>query len=62
MCKPLIKWLEAEKKTQAWLAERCKVRPASVNTWVRHGIPADRVKQVSRITGIDMHVLSPETH
>jgi DNA-binding transcriptional regulator YdaS (Cro superfamily) len=46
--------------SKAELARRCRVTPQAVTRWITAGIPANRVPQVSHITGIPVHKLLPE--
>lgn len=42
------------------LAEACKVTPQAVSKWLQNGVPAERVLDVERVTGVSRHELRPD--
>jgi DNA-binding transcriptional regulator YdaS (Cro superfamily) len=49
--------------SQAELARRLGIRPTSIIDWRRAGrIPAERVLEVSRVTGLSPHLLRPDIY
>jgi len=56
----LRQWLVANGKTQVWLAGQLGVRQSSVSEYINHRVPAERVAEVSRITGIPREDLRPD--
>lgn len=54
----LISWLNGERGRRQRLAEALKVFPSALSQWSQ--VPADRVIEVERITGISRHELRPD--
>jgi DNA-binding transcriptional regulator YdaS (Cro superfamily) len=44
----------------AQIARALSITPAAITHWKRVGVPADRVLDVERLTGISRHVLRPD--
>jgi DNA-binding transcriptional regulator YdaS (Cro superfamily) len=51
-------WLNAERGRRSLLAAECKITHGAISQWDR--IPAERVLEVERITGISRHELRPD--
>ena len=51
-------WLKSERGRLSRLAEELRITPGAVAQWDK--IPAERLGDVSRITGIPMAVLRPD--
>lgn len=61
MGKGLFKALNAVNNNQSELARRCGIKPQSVQDWVENGeIPAGRVLQVEKVTGVHRSILRPD--
>lgn len=59
---PLTAYRQRESITQADLAARLGVQPPAVCKWERGRIPAERVLDVERVTGIPRHELRPDLY
>lgn len=59
---PLILYRKALGKTQAQLATDLGVQPPAVCKWERNRIPAERVIDVERVTGIPRQRLRPDLY
>lgn len=42
------------------LAKACDVSPQAVHKWLENGVPAERVLEVEKLTGISRHELRPD--
>lgn len=51
-------WLKAERGRASRLAESLNIKPGAISQWDR--VPAERVGDVSRATGIPPQVLRPD--
>ena len=48
---------------QSELARRLKIRQQSVQEWVTRGrVPAERVLEIERVTGISRHQIRPDIY
>jgi len=54
----LTAWLNAKRGRGTELATALNITPGAISQW-KH-VPAERVLEVSRITGISVHDLRPE--
>jgi len=60
-CGMLKKWLdETPGKSQTWLAAQFGIRQSAVAKWIKFRVPAERVKKVSKLTGIPPEDLRPD--
>ena len=59
---PLVHYRKALGKTQAALAEALGVQPPALCKWERGRIPAERVLEVERATGIPRQRLRPDIY
>lgn len=57
--KPLILWLET-RGAQAALARELGITEQAINNWTR--VPAERCREVERVTGIPRHALRPDIY
>ena len=48
--------------TQAALAEKLGVTAQAVTNWRRNGVPAERVLDIERVTGVPRHELRPDIY
>ena len=46
----------------AAIAKACDVTPQAVHKWLSNGVPAERVLELERITGISRHELRPDIY
>lgn len=53
-------WLAGERGRQLALAAALGIRPSAVSQWTR--VPAERVIDVERVTGIPRHDLRPDIY
>jgi pyruvate kinase len=51
-------WLKAERGRASRLAEVLNIRPGAISQWDR--VPAERIGDVSRVTGLELHELRPD--
>jgi DNA-binding transcriptional regulator YdaS (Cro superfamily) len=51
-----------EEKGLAVIAAGCGVSPQAVHKWKKNGIPAERVLEVERITGVPRHKLRSDIY
>jgi len=58
----LTTYRKAEKLTQAQLAAKFGVRPPAICKWEQRRIPAERVLEVERITGVPRQELRPDLY
>ncbi len=58
----LRKWREANGLTQAQLGKRLGVKDAAITKWEKGRIPAERVLDVSDLTGLPPHRLRPDLY
>ena len=56
----LRKYLDDEHGRGVWLANETGVTPGAVSQWADGQVPADRLFQVSSLTGIPIHKLRPD--
>jgi len=54
----LIEWLKAERGRRYKLAEKLRITPGAISQWKK--VPAERVGDISRATGIPMKELRPD--
>lgn len=54
----LIAWLDGERGRRLTLATALKIGPSALSQWTK--VPAERVLEVERITGISRHDLRPD--
>lgn len=54
----LLAYLDGERGRRGKLAEELHISPSAISMWQR--VPADRVLEVERITGISRHDLRPD--
>lgn len=54
----LLAYLDAERGRRLRLAEALKINPGAISQWIR--VPAERLGEVSRATGIPPHELRPD--
>lgn len=59
---PLTAFRREKSVTQIALAELFGVKPPAVSKWERKRIPAERVLEVERLTGIPRHRLRPDLY
>jgi len=59
---PLATYLKTTKTPLADVATALGVQPPAVSKWSRRGVPAERVLEVERVTGIPRHVLRPDLY
>lgn len=57
---PLKAYREASKMTLSQLAEKFGVQRAAICKWEHRGIPAGRLPEVERVTGIPIQELRPD--
>ena len=62
MTSALISYRSRAGKSQKDLAAQIGVRPSALCKWERGRIPAERVIEVERITGIPRHELRPDLY
>jgi hypothetical protein len=62
MCgmKHLTKWLDGERGRRSALAAQLNLYPSSISQWRR--VPAERVLEVEKITGVSRHKLRPDIY
>ena len=58
----LARYRRANKIRQADLAAQLGVQPPAVSKWEKGRIPAERVLDIERITGIPRHDLRPDLY
>lgn len=58
----LTKLLKARKQTLAGLALSVNVNKSTVTRWAQNRIPAERVLDVEKATGIERHKLRPDIY
>lgn len=58
----LVHYRKALGKTQAELAAHFGVQPPALCKWERGRIPAERVPEIARVTGIPRHLLRPDLY
>lgn len=58
----LAAYRKSGKLTQAELAQRLGVRPPALCKWERKRVPAERVLEVERITGVPRQELRPDLY
>jgi len=56
----LTKILDGRK--QIYLAEKLGVEPMTVSKWGKNGVPAERVVEVERVSGVHRHVIRPDLY
>lgn len=61
MCKAMLKAVRAM-KSRAELARQMKVSSPSIIQWERGRVPAERVLQIERLTGVSRHELRPDIY
>jgi DNA-binding transcriptional regulator YdaS (Cro superfamily) len=54
----LIAWLDGERGRRLVLACALDINPGAISQWTR--VPAERVLDVERLTGVSRHVLRPD--
>ena len=54
----LTEWLKAERGRLSRLAESMDITPGAISQWDK--VPAERIGDVSRVTGIPVDVLRPD--
>lgn len=54
----LIAWLDSERGRRVRLAAELKIGPSALSQW--QAVPAERVLDVERVTGISRHELRPD--
>lgn len=59
---PITLWRKAHGITQAALGERLGVGDAAITKWEKGRVPAERVLDVSRETGIPPHRIRPDLY
>lgn len=57
---PFRKWLEEERGRAVRLAEKLHVTPGAVTQWADKQVPAERLFQIARHTGIPVEKLRPD--
>lgn len=57
---PFQKYLEAERGRSGKLAAALGIAPSAVSQWKR--VPAERVLEVEKITGVPRHDLRPDLY
>ena len=58
--KQLVEYLRAEWGRQSRLAEDLGVSSGAIHQWVKRKVPAERLYEVARLTGIPAQVLRPD--
>lgn len=58
----LIRYRRAMQIKQAELAAKLGVQPPALSKWERGRVPAERVLDIERITGIPRHELRPDIY
>ncbi len=48
--------------TQAALAQALEVEPMTVSGWKKRGVPAERVLDVERVSGVSRHEIRPDIY
>lgn len=56
--KKLLEYLNAERGRRITLADALKINPSAISQWKE--VPAERMGDVSRITGIPLEELRPD--
>ena len=59
---PLAAYLKSTKTPLSEVATALGVQPPAVSKWSRRGVPAERVLEVERITGIPRSALRPDIY
>jgi DNA-binding transcriptional regulator YdaS (Cro superfamily) len=57
---PFRKWLEDERGRAVRLSEQLGVTPGAVTQWADKQVPAERMFQIARLTGIPVQDLRPD--
>lgn len=61
--KTLVEWLDAERGRRVRLAASLGINPSSIHEWEsRDNIPAERIVEVERFTGIPRDQLRPDLY
>lgn len=58
----LVRFRRERKITQQRLAGLFGVQPPAVSKWERGRVPAERVLEIERLTGIPRHALRPDLY
>lgn len=53
-------YLNAHRGAAAEIARALKINHAAVRQWKERGVPAERVLEVERLTGLSRHALRPD--
>lgn len=56
----LQEWFQAERGRRIFLARQLGISPSAVTMW--KNVPAERVLEIERITGISRHDLRPDLY
>jgi DNA-binding transcriptional regulator YdaS (Cro superfamily) len=62
MHSPLTQFLKGERGKQKEIADALKIDRITLYRWARNGIPAERVIEIERVTGIPRKNLRPDLY